>query len=62
MNVLENVILNRDDVAYLRNKTHITTNLTADDIEDIYGPRVRSRIRGGFNWVTFNTSAPDRRK
>lgn len=42
--------------------THITTNLTAKEIELRYGTRTRSRMREMFNVIRFNKNAPDRRK
>ncbi|KUG06903.1 hypothetical protein [Solirubrum puertoriconensis] len=41
--------------------THITTNLSADQIEARYENRVRSRMREMFNTVKFSAEAPDRR-
>lgn len=43
-------------------KTHITTNLSADQIDDLYGERVRSRMREMFNIIQFPKGAKDRRK
>lgn len=42
--------------------THATTNLNADELEDIYGIRVRSRLRSMFNLVSFPESTKDKRK
>lgn len=61
INVMQDVILNRYDNRHLKAKTHLTTNLSADDIETIYGSRVRSRMREMFNFITFDVDAPDRR-
>ncbi|MCC3156456.1 ATP-binding protein [Hymenobacter sp. 15J16-1T3B] len=54
-----------------RHAVHLTTNLLFDDyqvdgenipgIESIYGTRVRSRIRGLMNVLTFPNDAPDLR-
>ncbi|MCC3159493.1 hypothetical protein LJ737_19785 [Hymenobacter sp. 15J16-1T3B] len=41
--------------------THITTNLSADQIEERYENRVRSRMREMFNTIKFSPDAPDRR-
>lgn len=60
-NVMEQIILNRydnTDAAWYH--THITTNLTADEVEERYGSRVRSRMREMFNMITLPGS--DRRK
>lgn len=61
-NVLEEVISNRYENYLLKGKTHLTTNLSAEEIEDFYGRRVRSRFREMFNMFTFDPKAPDRRK
>lgn len=42
--------------------THATTNLNADELEDIYGIRVRSRLRSMFNLVSFSEGTTDKRK
>jgi hypothetical protein len=42
--------------------THATTNLNADELEKIYGNRVRSRLREMFNLISFPLSASDKRK
>jgi DNA replication protein DnaC len=40
--------------------THITTNLSASEIENAYGSRVRSRLREMFNLLAFEKSAADK--
>jgi hypothetical protein len=40
---------------------HNTTNLTADEIGEFYGKRVRSRLNEMFNIIPFDPEAPDRR-
>lgn len=62
LNVMANIILDRYDLNELKGKTHVTSNLTATEIEEFYGGRVRSRIREMFNWIKFDPEAPDRRK
>jgi DNA replication protein DnaC len=42
--------------------THATTNLNAEELEKIYGNRVRSRLRSMFNLITFPSSTKDKRK
>lgn len=42
--------------------THATTNLNADELEDIYGIRVRSRLRSMFNLISFPEGTMDKRK
>ncbi|GGA87526.1 ATPase [Flavobacterium palustre] len=41
--------------------THITTNLSASEIEKAYGNRVRSRLRQMFNLIAFDKEAKDKR-
>jgi hypothetical protein len=41
--------------------THLTTNLNSIDIEEIYGTRVRSRLREQFNLIAFDQNAKDKR-
>lgn len=60
-NALAEIVLNRYDIG-MHNLTHITTNLNANMIEQVYGLRVRSRMREMFNKVNFGLNAPDRRK
>jgi len=43
-------------------QTIITTNLTATEVEERYGERVRSRIRQLFNLFAYPTNAKDKRK
>ncbi|WP_298739169.1 hypothetical protein [uncultured Chitinophaga sp.] len=42
--------------------THITTNLNADELEERYGARLRSRMSEMFNLVAFPGPSPDKRK
>lgn len=42
--------------------THITTNLSAQQIEDYYGSRIRSRMREMFNLIQMPLETPDRRR
>jgi hypothetical protein len=41
--------------------THLTTNLNSSEIEQIYGSRLRSRLREQFNLIAFSESAKDKR-
>lgn len=41
--------------------THITTNLSASEIEKAYGNRVRSRLRQMFNLIAFDKESKDKR-
>lgn len=62
-NVMAEVILSRYDLFHSRNLvTHITTNLSASEIEQFYGNRVRSRMRELFNLIPFDKTAKDKRK
>ncbi|MDG5801039.1 ATPase [Marinilabiliaceae bacterium ANBcel2] len=62
-NIMAEIILSRYD-HYIRQRmaTHFTTNLSADEIEKIYGSRVRSRLREMCNLIAFPKDAPDKRK
>ena len=48
---------------YLKNKTrtHATTNLNAQELENRYGNRVRSRMRELFNLIAFDKESLDKR-
>jgi DNA replication protein DnaC len=61
-NVMAEVMLSRyDQFISKRMLTHITTNLNSDEIEDMYGTRVRSRLREQFNLIAFDDNAKDKR-
>ncbi|MEJ4087770.1 ABC transporter ATP-binding protein [Galbibacter orientalis] len=62
-NVMGEILLSRYDL-FLKHrvKTHATTNLNADELEDRYGNRVRSRMRELFNLVAFDKGSGDKRK
>jgi DNA replication protein DnaC len=61
-NVMADVLLNRYDNHLPYISTHVTTNLTADDIRQQYGTRVTDRIREMFNVIKFPIEAKSRRK
>ncbi len=42
--------------------THATTNLDANQLEELYGNRVRSRLRAMFNLVSFEQNSGDKRR
>ena len=42
-------------------KTHATTNLNAQELEEGYGNRVRSRMRQLFNLIAFDKESVDKR-
>ena len=61
-NVLAEILLSRYDLFISKKlKTHITTNLSATEIEKQYGNRVRSRLRQMVNLIAFDKSTPDKR-
>lgn len=62
VNMMSSVILDRYDANLPLMSTHITTNLSAEDIRDIYGDRVVDRVRQMFNVIEFDPDAPTRRK
>jgi DNA replication protein DnaC len=62
-NVMGEILLSRHELFLShRIKTHATTNLNAQELEDLYGARVRSRMRQLFNLVAFDKNAGDKRK
>jgi len=61
-NIMAEILLSRYDLFISRQMlTHITTNLNSSEIEEIYGQRVRSRLREQFNLIAFSESAKDKR-
>lgn len=62
-NVMAEILLSRYDLLrYQGIITHATTNLNANELEKLYGNRVRSRLREMFNLITFPEDAVDLRK
>lgn len=61
-NVMAEIMLSRYDI-FISKKitTHITSNLSATEIEAIYGNRVRSRLREMVNLISFDKSTVDKR-
>lgn len=61
-NVMGEILLSRYDL-FLKNKTrtHATTNLNAQELENRYGNRVRSRMRQLFNLIAFDRESKDKR-
>jgi len=56
------IFLSRYDLFITKKlQTHITTNLSASEIEKQYGNRVRSRLREMVNLIAFEKSTPDKR-
>jgi len=61
-NVMAEILLSRYDLFISKGvPTHLTTNLSASEIEEKYGNRVRSRMREMFNLVAFDKNAKDKR-
>ena len=61
-NVMAEILLTRYDLFKEKGLiTHITTNLTATEIETIYGNRLRSRMREMFNLFGYEESCRDKR-
>ncbi|MBT1689226.1 P-loop NTPase family protein [Dawidia soli] len=61
-NVLAEILLSRYDRFVSEGMvTHITTNLSAEEIEQHYGKRVRSRLREQMNLVAFSRRCGDKR-
>ena len=68
-NVMGEILLSRYDL-FVRTchpergrgvKTHATTNLNAQELEERYGNRVRSRMRQMFNLISFDSGTKDKR-
>jgi len=61
-NVMGEVLISRYEL-FKNNKikTHLTTNLSASELEKRYGNRVRSRMRELFNLIAFKDSVEDKR-
>lgn len=62
-NVMGKVLLSRYDL-FLKNNitTQATTNLNAQELEERYGNRVRSRLRQLFNLIAFKKTLIDKRR
>lgn len=61
-NVMGEILLSRYDMFNSQGMmSHLTTNLGAAEIEKIYGPRVRSRMREMFNAIKFTEDPKDKR-
>lgn len=61
-NVQAEILLSRYDLFINKNVvTHATTNLNANELEKLYGNRVRSRMRELFNLISFDKEVKDKR-
>lgn len=62
-NTIAEILLHRYDLLMHQGIiTHATTNLNANELEKLYGNRVRSRLRSMFNLIAFPQTATDKRK
>lgn len=62
LNVMAEILLSRYDLFISRKIiTHITTNLSATELESAYGNRVRSRLRSMVNLISFDKTTKDKR-
>jgi DNA replication protein DnaC len=61
-NIMAEIILSRYDIFIAKRvQTHITSNLSASEIESAYGNRVRSRLRNMLNLIAFDKNTKDKR-
>lgn len=61
-NVMAEILLSRYDLFISKGiPIHLTTNLSASEIEEKYGNRVRSRMREMFNLLAFDKHSEDKR-
>ncbi|MES2573797.1 MAG: ATPase [Bacteroidota bacterium] len=61
-NVMAEILISRYEQFIENNSiTHITTNLSASELENCYGNRVRSRMREMFNLIAFDGETKDKR-
>ncbi len=61
-NVMAEILLSRyDQFVKSGMLTHVTTNLSATELEELYGNRLRSRMREMFNLVSFDKGIKDKR-
>jgi len=61
--VMAEILLSRYDMLIsFKMITHATTNLNSEELEAVYGNRLRSRMRSMFNLIRFNAGTADKRK
>jgi DNA replication protein DnaC len=61
-NVMAEVLISRYEQFVENNSiTHLTSNLSASEIEMLYGNRLRSRMRQMFNLISFDKATTDKR-
>jgi len=62
-NVMGEILLGRYDHFIKKGMlTHLTSNLSASELESLYGNRLRSRMREMFNLVSFSKDSYDKRQ
>lgn len=62
-NTISEILLQRYDLMIMEGTvTHATTNLNAEELEKLYGNRVRSRMRELFNLISFDRTTQDKRR
>ena len=62
-NVMGEILLSRHDLFTKTGlRTHATTNQNAQELEERYGERVRSRMRQQFNLIAFPKDTKDKRR
>ena len=62
-NTMAEILLSRYDFFQQQQMlTHITTNLSAQELQDRYGHRLRSRMREQYNLIAFDKNAADKRQ
>jgi hypothetical protein len=61
-NVMAEILLNRYDNYLPYTCTHVTTNLSQNEVKEQYGIRVYDRMKEMFNIITFDKNAKSRRK
>jgi len=61
-NVMGEILISRYEVFKQKDiLTHITTNLNAEELQEKYGERIRSRMREMFNLISFSSNCQDKR-
>jgi DNA replication protein DnaC len=62
-NTIAEILLQRYDLQIMEGTvTHATTNLNAGELEELYGNRIRSRLRSMFNLISFPEGTTDKRR
>lgn len=61
--IMAEVLLSRYDLFVEAGMiTHVTSNLNAKELEEVYGNRIRSRLRQMFNLISFDPASRDKRR